>query len=262
MTSSNASAERVTIVIPAHNEAEYIEAALASVMAQDYPTQRLECVVVDNASTDETACRAAQFAARHRELRVRTVAEPVLGVARAKNCGAHRATGDILLFLDGDSRMSPHLVHDVVEHFHAGAPAGSIRIVADSDVWVERGFFALMELGPILFGIRTQMFYCDRALFLALGGFDDSLKVAEDLEFLKRAKAYVGAKGLGTIIHIRSSAIATSPRRLRASPAYLALVGVFVRWALAFAGIGRRRAYGDVRAQRPKEVPLPHPSRT
>lgn len=241
--SGHDASERVSIVIPAHNEANYIEVALASVSAQDYPAQRLECVVVDNASTDGTAQRAGEYAARHAELDLLIVAEPSLGVARAKNRGACQATGAILIFLDADSRMTASLARDVVSQYHAGAPAGSIRIVADSDSWLERGFFDLMELGPRLFGIRSQMFYCDRALFLALGGFDETLNLAEDLEFLRRVKRLLRQKRSGKVCHIRTSVIATSPRRLRRLPHHLSLVTVFVRWALAHAGIGRRRTY-------------------
>lgn len=236
---------RVSVVIPAHNEAQYLTAALHSAVEQDYPLQCLECAVVDNASTDGTAQIAEQFAAQHGDLHVVVVTEPSLGVSRAKNTGAQRASGDILLFLDADSRMTPHLVRDVVARYHAGSPAGSIRIVADSDSYLERGFFALMELGATLFGIRSQMFYCSRPLFVELGGFDEELHLAEDLEFLRRAKESTREKGTGTVCHVRTSAIATSPRRLRARPHHLSIVTLFVRWALAFAGIGRKRGYSD-----------------
>jgi hypothetical protein len=234
---------RVTVVISAHNEAEYLAAALQSVAEQDDPLCCLDCVVVDNASTDATAQVAAEFARQHAELHVTIVKEPSLGVSRAKNCGAQQAAGALLLFLDADSRCAPHLVRDVVTHYHAGSPAGSIRIVADSDSHLERGFFALMELGPVLFGIRSQMFYCGRQLFLELGGFDEALQLAEDLEFLRRAQALLSQSGMGTVCHIRTSAIATSPRRLRTLPYHLSIVTLFVRWALAFAGIGRKRRY-------------------
>ncbi len=236
--------ERVTVVIPARNEAACLAAALASVVAQDYPIERIECVGVDNGSTDGTAQVAEAFAAAHRELDLRVVAEPQPGVARAKNHGAREATGAILIFLDADSRMAPELTRDVVARHRASAPAGSIRVVADSDEWLERGFFDLMELGAILFGIRSQMFDCDRALFLALGGFNESLQLAEDLEFLKRVKAHLREKGTEQVGHIRSHVIYTSPRRLRAHPYHLGAATLFARWALAFAGIGRRRDYG------------------
>jgi glycosyltransferase involved in cell wall biosynthesis len=205
----------------------------------------LECVVVDNASTDDTARLAEAFAARHTELDLRIVTEPSPGIARTKNRGAHHATGALLVFLDADSRMTPDLVRDILAQYHAGAPAGSIRVVADSDSRLERGFFDLMELGAVIFGIRSQMFYCDRALFLALSGFDETLQLAEDLEFLRRVKEHLRQKrdGKGSVSHIRKSVILTSPRRLRAQPHHLGIVTLFARWALAFAGIGRNRAY-------------------
>lgn len=244
MMNERGMSERVTIVIPAHNEADYVEAALDSVVAQEYPLDCLECVVVDNASTDETAQRVEAYAARHTALDTRVIAEPSLGVSRAKNRGARQATGAIVVFLDADSRMGVGLVSDIVTQYHAGALAGSIRVVADSDSRAERGFFDLMELGATLFGIRSQMFYCDRALFLEMGGFDEALQLAEDLEFLRRAKRYLRGEGKGRVGHVRASVIATSPRRLRTRPYHLGVATLFVRWALAFTGIGRTRDYG------------------
>lgn len=242
-------AERISVVIPAHNEAGYLESALASILAQNYPLEALECVVVDNASTDTTTQIAHDFAERHEELRVCVAHEPRLGVARAKNRGARLASGEILLFLDADSRMTPGLARAVAARRQAGDPAGSIRIVADSDSLVERAFFDLMELGALLFGIRSEMFYCDRALFLALGGFDETIQLAEDLEFLDRVRAHLRrasgrAKGKrASVCHIRGDAILTSPRRLRTRPHHLGVVTLFTRWALAFAGVGRQRDY-------------------
>lgn len=233
----------VSVVIPARNEEAYIEAALASVLGQSFPLERLECVVVDNASADRTAETALAFASRHPQIKVSVVSEPGVGAARAKNRGARAAQGRILLFLDADSRMDGNLIHDVVTTYEEGSPAGCIRIVADSRDRLERGFFDLMELGKILFGIRTQMLYCDRRLFFAIDGFRPELRVAEDLDLMKRAQKYLSRNGGGTVSYIRTSAIATSPRRLRTRPYRLSLVTVFVRWALAFVGIGRRRSY-------------------
>ena len=234
---------QVSVVIPAHNEEDYVERALASVAAQRYPLERLECLVVDNASTDDTARRAQEFARRCPQLAVIVLTEPCPGVARAKNLGAGAAGGDVLIFLDADSRMDPNLVRDVAARYRSGSPAGSLRIVADSNHPLERAFFALMEVGKVWFGIRSQMMYCDRGLFLSLEGFRPDLRLAEDLEFLRRVQERVRQNGLGSVCHVRTSAIATSPRRLRTRPLHLNMLTMFARWALAFAGIGRTREY-------------------
>ena len=164
-------------------------------------------------------------------------------MGRAKNLGARVASGKIVIFLDADSRMDPALTQEAVNCFRQGHPAGSIRIVADSKNWMERGFFALMDVGAVLFGIRSEMFYCDRDLFLRLGGFHDELHLAEDLEFLQRVKEYAHQMGLPDVCHIRATPIATSTRRLRVLPWHLSIFTTFARWALAFAGIGRKRVY-------------------
>mgnify|MGYP005846913295 CR=1 FL=1 len=233
----------VSVVIPARDEEAYVESALASVASQRYHLGCLECIVVDNASSDATAQVAVAFANRQPELKVSVVTEPTVGVACAKNLGARVARGRILVFLDADSQMDGDLIKHVVARYRDGSPAGSIRVAADSDDWLERAFFDLMEVGKVLFGIRSQMMYCDRALFLALGGFRPDLRVAEDLEFLRRVKAHLRHDSGGDVCHIRSSLILTSPRRLRTRPFRLGLLTLFVRWALAFVGIGRNRSY-------------------
>jgi glycosyltransferase involved in cell wall biosynthesis len=233
----------ISVIIPARNEEAYIEAALASLVDQRYPLDQLEGVVIDNGSTDQTAGLVTAFAGEHPELSISVAAEPEPGVGRAKNRGAQLARGQVLVFLDADSRMDPSLLQDVASHYQAGNPAGSIRIVADSDDPLERGFFALMELGKVAFGVRAQMMYCDRALFLELGGFRPELRQGEDLEFLRRVREHVRERGQGAVCHIRSSAIATSARRLQGRRYRLNLLTTFVRWLLAFLGIGRRWEY-------------------
>ncbi|MCS7235121.1 MAG: glycosyltransferase [Armatimonadota bacterium] len=228
----------LSFVIPARNEADYVARALASVAAQDWPLLGLEAVVVDNGSSDGTSRAVEEFARSNPGLAVRIVREPVRGRGRAKNSGARAAAGTWLVFLDADSVASPGLVRAVLRRAQAGYPAGSIRVLADSRDLLDRGFFALLEFGKQLFGIRAQMFYCRRDVFSELGGFREDLEIAEDLEFLRR----VQAAGVPTC-HVTEAHIATSPRRLRALPLRLGMLVTFCRWALAHVGVGRRWPY-------------------
>lgn len=232
----------VSVVIPARNEAAYIEAALMSVVDQRYPPECLECIVVDNGSTDETARVVAAFTQSHPTHHIALETEQTPGAGRAKNRGALAAHGEVVIFLDADSRLEPDLAREVATCWEAGHLAGSIRITADSNHLVDRGYFALMEIGKVLFGIRGQMMYCDRGWFLSLGGFDPNLQLAEDLEFLGRVRAATRT-GSGSITHLRRSAIRTSPRRLHTLPFHLAMFSMFARWLLAFWGVGRTRKY-------------------
>lgn len=225
-------------MIPARNEERYVERALASVATQTFPIEAMEVIVVDNGSTDRTSAVVDAFAARTPRLAIRTVPEPRLGIARAKDRGAREARGAVIVFLDADSCATPTLAEAAMREVSGGSPAGSIRIAADSRDVLDRGFFGLLEWGKGLFQIRAQMFYCERALYFEVGGFDLALHLAEDREFLARLQR----RGV-SVCHIRDAAILTSPRRLHALPFRLGLVTTLVRWSLAHAGIGRRWRY-------------------
>ncbi len=236
---SYSTAERdVSVVIPARNEAAYIRTALASAAAQRLSGATVEVIVVDNGSVDATADVVRAFVAAQQHLDVRLVGEPEPGLARAKNAGARVARGEQLVFLDADSWMAPDLLACVLARARSGYPAGSIAVVADSRDWLDRGFFALMELGKRLFAIHAQMFYCSRALFERFSGFDEDLRLAEDREFLARLE-----RAGVPVCHLTESWIATSPRRLHGLPLRLGVPLTFARWALAHRGIGRRWQY-------------------
>jgi glycosyltransferase involved in cell wall biosynthesis len=233
----------ISVIIPARNEELFIRGAIASAASQAYPAGFLEVIVVDNGSLDETADVARAWFGEDAAMPSALVAELEPGVGRAKNRGAAAAQGDVLIFLDADSRMDPRLASDVAHARTAGLLAGSIKVYADSSDPVDRGFFALMEFGKVWFGVRGQMLYCDRELFFTVGGFRPDLRLAEDLEFLDRVRAELARRRIPAIGHIRASGIATSARRLRSRPLRLGMLGMFARWALAFAGIGRSREY-------------------
>jgi glycosyltransferase involved in cell wall biosynthesis len=200
-------------------------------------------VVVDNASSDGLSTVVEAFRRQQPELTVELVREEQIGVSRAKNRGAAIARGEILIFLDADSRMDPSLIADVVAQDDAGHPAGCIRIVADSTDRLERFFFFLLHVGKVLFGVRAQMLYCERSLFLEVGGFSPELIHAEDLDLLQRLGRRLREGRCGSVAYVRNSAIATSTRRLRGGPLRRNLLATFLRMFLASLGIGRKWPY-------------------
>ena len=76
---------RISLVIPTHNRAAQLVAALESVVRQDLPRDEWECVVVSNNSTDDTEARFAAFAAAHPGCGLRLVAEEATA-----DCGRRR----------------------------------------------------------------------------------------------------------------------------------------------------------------------------
>lgn len=105
---------KLSIIIPAHNEVQYLPACIASVMAEirrSADEQSVELLVIDNASTDGTSEVASSFPG------VRLVREPVKGLTRARQKALAEARGEVLAFVDADTRMPPGWIRKVLDAF-------------------------------------------------------------------------------------------------------------------------------------------------
>ncbi|WP_287437079.1 glycosyltransferase family A protein [Thermomicrobium sp.] len=78
----------ISVIIPARNEEAFVARALRSIARQAWPLERLEAIVVDNASSDGTAAVVLQVARELAPLRIVLVEECTPGRSRAKNRGA------------------------------------------------------------------------------------------------------------------------------------------------------------------------------
>jgi hypothetical protein len=108
---------RLSIVVPAANEAESIESAARSILAQDYPD--LELVLVDDRSTDATGeivDRLANEDPRVRALHIRELPAGWLGKVHALQRGVEHARGDWLLLIDADVHLVPGVLRRAVAY--------------------------------------------------------------------------------------------------------------------------------------------------
>ena len=90
--------------MPVRNEAAYIERSLGAVLAQDYPAERLEILVVDGLSTDGTREMVGRMA---RPPRVRLLDNPAGIVPPGLNIGIAQARGEIVVRVDGHCEIAP-----------------------------------------------------------------------------------------------------------------------------------------------------------
>ncbi len=188
----NASA-LLSIVIPARNAAETLAQTLDSLLAQ---TRRdWEAIVVDDGSTDSTLQVAQAYAARDGRFRLLADGRPSEGASAARNRGIGDATGRWLLCLDSDDWIEPTFVVRMV---------GALEAHPGAKVAYCGGRYASMDgrLGPALFSeevarapfevfarhcpVFVHGFVLDRALVVALGGFDRSLRTSEDWDLWHR----------------------------------------------------------------------------
>jgi glycosyltransferase involved in cell wall biosynthesis len=111
----------VTVLIDTYNYGRYIEEAVGSVLAQDFPTEQREILVVDDGSTDDTEERLRRFGDSITYLR-----KPNGGQASAFNFGLERTRGEIVAFLDADDYWLPGKLRRVADEFEKHPDAGMV----------------------------------------------------------------------------------------------------------------------------------------
>ena len=110
-----------TVLIDTYNYGEFIEEAVSSVLAQDFPPAEREILVVDDGSTDDTQERLRKFGGAIRCLR-----KPNGGQASAFNYGFEHARGEVIALLDSDDTWLPEKLGRVYEEFKRYPTAGMV----------------------------------------------------------------------------------------------------------------------------------------
>jgi len=155
---TNSDTPSVSVVIAARNEEDNIAPLLAALAEQDYPREKFEIVLVDDASTDATARRINEAVATHQGLTVHhlTVRNRSEALSPKKNAlaqGIRHARGEILLLTDADCRPGKRWLSAMVRHF-------------DKEVGLVIGF-SPYEL-PALRGLGARLLAIDALALAAL----------------------------------------------------------------------------------------------
>ena len=167
-----------------------------------------EIVVTNNNSTDRTAAIAEQSGAR-------VIFEEHRQIARARNAGGKEALGRYLIFVDGDTRISPALLRKTLTALECGECCGGGAIV-ESDghlsPWVTRALKLWLFLSETFKWACGAYVFCTREAFLETGGFDERYYASEEV-FFSRALARWGRKR-GQSFVILKEPIITSNRKM------------------------------------------------
>ncbi len=166
---------RLSVIIPALNEAARIERTIASARSPLV----LETIVADGSSSDATAELARAAGA--------SVVVGTRGRAYQMNAAARVATGDVLLFLHADTTLPPEFAPAIAAAIAAGSVGGRFDVQIDSAQRATAVVAAFMNLRSRLSGIFTgdQAMFVRRSVFEVMGGFAP-VPLMEDLDFARR----------------------------------------------------------------------------
>jgi glycosyltransferase involved in cell wall biosynthesis len=169
----------LSFIVPAYNEEFELSRTLSAIhSAARSAGHEYEIVVVDDASTDGTVPVARAEGATVVQIQRRQI-------AAARNAGAKIASGEVLFFVDADTRILPTHITDALIALQNGCSGGSARVAIEGEIprWARifvRVFSILYfgnNLGAGAFLFTTRQFF-DR-----VGGFDEKLFIGEEVFF-------------------------------------------------------------------------------
>ena len=201
---------RVSFVVPVRNDATRLEVCLRSISRNGHGSDRIEIIVVDNGSTDDSAAVARRFGAA--VLRIENAR-----VAELRNQGARRATGDVLAFIDADNEIAAGWVYAALECLRLSntAVVGALYQPPVDGTWVQRTYGYLRGIPSGQHDtdwLGSGNLAVSRTVFESIGGFDTTLETCEDVDFCHRVRAL----GLRVVSDARLKSIHHGdPRTLR-----------------------------------------------
>lgn len=220
-----------SVVIPTHNRAQKLVRAIGSALGQSF--HDFEVVIVDDGSRDATRARLAELD----DVRCRCVRNEIAGgVSAARNRGAGEARGRFIVFLDDDDALRPDalaLLDAKLRSVPRAEFAWGGRHVSQSDrqgrhvgtrddIWTtgDAGVRGTAFLAYAVDIAASCAFTIRRETFLAMQGFDTSLRISEDREFFVRL-AELGLTGCSVaepVVDIDEHFVDSLSRNLAAGP--------------------------------------------
>lgn len=166
---------KVSVVIPVYNEERVISRCLAS-LARQTVAKEIEVIVVDDGSTDDSR----KFATLHQDHR---------GPGAARNLGAKKAKGEILVFVDADMEFAPDFIEKLVAPVVTGKAIGTFSkeeyLLNKDNVWARLWNLNLTRAAdrmvPASFPDQSPVFRAILAdKFREIGGFDTTVGYTDD----------------------------------------------------------------------------------
>src|SRR5579863_6506617 len=186
----------VSVIIPTYNRVALVGETIENVFQQTY--KNIEVIVVDDGSTDDTGAKLASYGNR-----IRWATQKNAGPAAARNRGIGMAAGEIVSFHDSDDAWHSSKIARQVSLLERAGPA-AVCCVCNSIVQLPNCEVNAFDHAPVNFPIEegiwlnvpevlvtrfflfNQVVAVRREVLLRIGGFDESLRLMEDLQLALR----------------------------------------------------------------------------
>jgi glycosyltransferase involved in cell wall biosynthesis len=172
----------ISIIITTKNEERNIEACLESILAQTYPRDNTEIIVVDNDSSDKTREISLKYTEKVFNCGPERSAQKNFGVAKAK--------GKCFIYLDADMALSENVLKECAGKFSNNENIIALYI---PEIVAGKGFFSKVRRfergfydGTVVDAVR----FMRKDKFLEAGGFDEKMYACEDWDLGKRLKEF------------------------------------------------------------------------
>ncbi len=187
----------VSIIIPTFNEEAVIANTLKTLLAITDGSKEVE-IIISDASSDRTPDLLKEFPV--------TVCRSEKGRAVQLNAGARMAKGEILYFLHADTLPPKTFLEDIRSAVEQGHKAGCFRMHFDDNhpIMSLYGWFTQFPLTLCRGG--DQSLFMEHTLFREIGGFNETLRIMEDINIINRIEQR-------TRFHILESEVTTSARK-------------------------------------------------
>ncbi|MCJ7695821.1 MAG: glycosyltransferase family 2 protein, partial [Anaerolineaceae bacterium] len=194
---------KVSVIIPCLNEGRTIRLLLQALYDQTFDHQKMEIVIADGMSQDNTRNEIMDFTDSHKNLSIRVIDNPTKTIPSGLNHAIQASTGEILIRMDAHSIPQPDYVERCVTALeeNKGDNVGGVwDIKSQTDTWLARSIAAAashpLAVGDAHYRFTDKAGFVDTVPFGAfkrsvvnnIGGFDETLLTNEDYEFNTRLR--------------------------------------------------------------------------
>lgn len=216
---------KISIIVPAYNEANTIRRVLESLLQLDYPKDQFEVIMIDDGSTDDTYKIAQEF------FQVRSFTKKNGGKGSAVNLGIEKAQEEFIVILDADSFVSKNALKTMIGYFENSQV---MAVTPTLKVYNPKGFWQRIQYIEYLFSVFFRKIFSflgsvyvtpgpfsiyRKSFFDQYGGFEED-NLTEDLEIALR----IQSAGYEIQNSINAEVFTVAPNNFRD------LLGQRIRW--------------------------------